>query len=119
MFLKRIFLFLFLLFITKQVFADEDLKIKIFKNVRCLVCQGQSIYESNSDFAIDLKNIISKKLSSGESEIQIYQFLISRYGEWIIFTPMWSWHTLILWIFPIFILICGGILVFRFNKVNK
>ena len=59
----------------------------ISKNVRCLICQGQTIDDSNSDFAINLKNLIKQKLKEGLEEEQIYEFLISKYGDWIILKP--------------------------------
>ncbi|NCU71123.1 MAG: cytochrome c-type biogenesis protein CcmH, partial [Candidatus Fonsibacter lacus] len=81
---RYIFIFIFFILSSNVFSANEELKNKIYKNIRCIVCQGQSIYESNSDFAIDLKKLISKKLDNGENEKQIYEFLISRYGDWIV-----------------------------------
>jgi cytochrome c-type biogenesis protein CcmH len=110
---------LFFLLTTHSILANEDLKNKIYKNVRCIVCQGQSIYESNSDFAVDLKKLISKKIDSGESEKQIYDFLISRYGEWIVFLPRLNFNSLILWLLPLLVFVVGGFLIFRLNRVKK
>ena len=71
--MKKFILTIIFFILSSNVFsANEELKNKIYKNIRCIVCQGQSIYESNSDFAIDLKKLISKKLDNGENEKQIY-----------------------------------------------
>jgi cytochrome c-type biogenesis protein CcmH len=117
---KRYFLIIiFFLFSTNLLLANEELKIKIYKNVRCIVCQGQSIYESNSDFALDLKKLISKKVDNGENEKQIYNFLINRYGEWIVFTPSLNLSSLILWALPLLVFLVGGFLIFRLNNRKK
>ena len=70
---------------SKEDHLDE-LK-KISKNIRCLICQGQSIDDSNSDFAINIKYVILKKLNEGSSEDEIYDFLKSKYGDWIVYKP--------------------------------
>ncbi len=115
------FFFVIILFILSLniVHANEDLKNKIYKNIRCIVCQGQSIHESNSDFAIDLKKLISKKLENGENEKQIYEFLISRYGDWIVYNPGLNINSLALWLLPLIIFITGGFLIFRLNSKKK
>lgn len=115
------FFFVIILFILSLniLHANEDLKNKIYKNIRCIVCQGQSIYESNSDFAIDLKKLISKKLENGENEKQIYEFLISRYGEWIVYNPRFNFNSLSLWLLPFIIFMIGGFLIFRLNNNKK
>ncbi len=116
---KIIFIIIYLILSKHAISASEELKNKIYKNVRCIVCQGQSIYDSDTDFAIDLKKLISKKLENGENEKQIYDFLISRYGEWIVFNPILSFHSLALWLVPFIILAIGGFLIFRFNYKKK
>ena len=116
---KIIFVIIFFIFSSNAFSANEDLKNKIYKNIRCIVCQGQSIYESNSDFAIDLKKLISKKLANGESEKQIYDFLISRYGEWIVYNPGLNLNSLALWLLPLIIFMMGGFLILRLNKDKK
>ena len=93
--MKKFILTIIFFILSSNVFsANEELKNKIYKNIRCIVCQGQSIYESNSDFAIDLKKLISKKLDNGENEKQIYDFLISRYGDWIVYNPGLNFNSL-------------------------
>tara|TARA_B110000003_G_C16479837_1_gene469119 strand:+ start:262 stop:645 length:384 start_codon:yes stop_codon:yes gene_type:complete len=95
----------------------EKLKI-ISKNIRCLVCQGQSIDESNSDFAINIKKIILSKLNDDLTEDEIYTFLKSKYGEWIIYKPEFNIYNFFLWFTPYFVLFLGGIYIF-FKIIKK
>ena len=92
---------------------------KISKNIRCLVCQGQSVYDSQSDFAISIKLLISKKISEGYNEKAIYEYLISRYGDWIVYEPKFNKNTFFLWLLPIFVFLIGGWLVFSKTKFFK
>ena len=87
---------------------------EISNNVRCLVCRNQSIYDSNSDFANDMKKIIIIHLKDNKSDEFIYKFLKSKYGEYILFKPPFQINTLILWILP-FILIISGLIFFTFK----
>ena len=87
---------------------------EISNNVRCLVCRNQSIYDSNSDFANDIKKIIRIHLKDNKSDQFIYKFLKSRYGEYILFKPPFQTNTLILWVLP-FILIISGLIFFTFK----
>ena len=87
---------------------------EISNNVRCLVCRNQSIYDSNSDFANDMKKIIIVHLKDNKSDEFIYKFLKSKYGEYILFKPPFQINTLILWILP-FILIISGLIFFTFK----
>ena len=87
---------------------------EISNNVRCLVCRNQSIYDSNSDFANDMKKIIIIHLKDNKSDEFIYKLLKSKYGEYILFKPPFQINTLILWILP-FILIISGLIFFTFK----
>ena len=87
---------------------------EISNNVRCLVCRNQSIYDSNSDFANDMKKIIIMHFNDNKSDEFIYKFLKSKYGEYILFKPPFQINTLILWILP-FILIISGLIFFTFK----
>ena len=104
---------------SKEDHLDE-LK-KISKNIRCLICQGQSIDDSNSDFAINIKYVILKKLDEGSSEDEIYDFLKSKYGDWIVYKPEFKLYNLLLWLIPYFIFFIGGILIYQkiFKKNEK
>jgi len=91
---------------------------KISKNLRCLICQGQSVYDSQSDFAISMKLLIKKKIEEGNSEKQIYEYLKNQYGEWISYDTEINKKTYLLWLFPLFLFIFGGILIFRKVFIN-
>ena len=98
---------------------NEELKNKISKNIRCLICQGQSVYDSQSDFAESVKLIIENKLNEGLSENEIYDFLINKYGEWISYDPKFNKKTFILWILPILLFLIGGAIIVRKFIVQK
>ena len=93
--------------------TDVELSAKISKNIRCLVCQGQSIYDSNSDFANSMKMVIDKKLKEGFTENEIYKYLKNQYGQWIIYDPEFNNNTYILWILPLLIFLTGGVIILR------
>ena len=111
---------LFLLFFSK-IFALEmnEKEINILKNLRCLVCQGQSIADSNSDFAQTVKIVIRDQLKQNKNEQEIYDFLISKYGQWIAYKPEFNFMNSILWVFPYFILIIGVFLIYSVLKKQK
>ena len=89
----------------------------IFKNLRCLICQGQSVGDSNSEFAQTIKLVVNDLIKDGKSEDEIYNFLIEKYGEWIVYKPPFNGLNSILWIFPYLAFIIGG--VFIFLLLNK
>ena len=94
--------------------ADEiKLQNKITKNLRCLICQGQSVYDSDSEFAISLKILVEKKLNDGFSEKQIYEFLKNKYGEWILYNPQFNKNTYFLWLLPILMFLFGGTILLK------
>jgi len=101
--------------IANNISSEVD---KISKNLRCLICQGQSVYDSQSDFALSMKILISKKIKEGKSEKQIYEYLKNQYGEWIIYDPEFNRKNLILWIFPLILFIFGGLLIYRKVFIN-
>ena len=92
---------------------------EISQNVRCLVCQNQSIDESNSELAKDLKILIKEKLILGNSDKEIYGFLKERYGDYILLKPPLNVNTVILWFLPFIVLMFGSILIFKIIKSNK
>ena len=91
---------------------------EISQNVRCLVCQNQSIDESNSELAKDLKILIKEKLILGDSDEEIYGFLKERYGDYILLKPPLNLNTVILWFLPFIVLMFGSILIFKIIKSN-
>ena len=92
---------------------NDDLKNKISKNIRCLICQGQSVYDSQSDFALSMKILIQKKINEGKNENEIYDFLKNKYGDWIVYDPEISKNTILLWAIPLILFVFGGILIIR------
>ena len=97
----------------------DDLVNKISKNIRCLICQGQSIYDSQSDFSTSMRLVIKKKLEDGLTEEEIYNFLKDKYGQWISYEPEFNKKTFILWIMPILLFIIGGAILFNRLFVKK
>ena len=113
---KNLFFILFLLSIFNYSYGSEQnsvLENKIAKNLRCLVCQGQSIYDSQSEFALSVKLIIKRKINQGNSEKEIYEYFKSQYGEWILYEPEINKKTIFLWVFPLILFAFGGYLIFR------
>ena len=117
----QIFLIVSIILNFNFIKADEiKTKNKIAKNLRCLICQGQSVYDSDSEFAISLKLVIKNKIQEGMSEEQIYSFLKIKYGEWILYDPVFNRNTYFLWLLPLLIFLAGGAIIIRnfYNKNN-
>ena len=91
----------------------KNLGTEITKNLRCLICQGQSVYDSDSEFANSLKILVEKKLNEGLDEKQIYDYLKDKYGDWILYDPGFSKNTYFLWLLPILMFIFGGAIILR------
>ena len=90
---KLTVIILFLFGINSSNASDEKLQIKITKNLRCLICQGQSVYDSDSEFANSLKLVVEYKLNEGMKEEDIYIFLKEKYGDWILYDPEFNKNT--------------------------
>ena len=88
----------------------------ISKNIRCMVCQNQSIDESNAPLAEDLRILIRTKIKEGSTDKEIYNFLTDRYGEFILLKPPFNSKTLMLWLLPFIFLILGIYIIFYHNK---
>ena len=101
-------LYFLFFFICNSVLADENLNNKIKKltlELRCMTCQNQSVYDSDSEFANDIKIIVKEKLNEGLNEKEIKMFLTDRYGEYILFKPYFNLKNMLLWISPFLILL--------------
>jgi cytochrome c-type biogenesis protein CcmH len=110
----KLVLIIFLILPINDLKADNEvLKNKITKNLRCLICQGQSVYDSDSEFANSLKIVVDNKISEGLSEKQIYSYFQSKYGEWILYDPIFNKNTYILWLLPLLIFLVGGAIIFK------
>ena len=112
--LFTIFLF-FILFLPLSILNAQgnDKRNEITKNLRCLICQGQSVYDSQSDFALSMKILIQNKIDEGKNDKRIYDFLKNKYGEWIVYDPEINKNTLLLWVLPLILFVFGGILILR------
>ena len=95
----------------KSAEANDVLKNKILKNIRCLICQGQSVYDSESEFASSIKLIVDRKINEGLKEKQIYQFLREKYGDWVVFDPQLNKNTYVLWLLPLLLFLLGGVIM--------
>tara|TARA_B100000686_G_scaffold331745_1_gene395636 strand:+ start:89 stop:448 length:360 start_codon:yes stop_codon:yes gene_type:complete len=110
----KFFMIILILSFTMSSYADNKTNVdKISKNLRCLICQGQSIYDSQSDFAISMKTLIQKKINEGKKEKEIYKFLKNKYGEWIVYDPEINKNTFLLWVLPLILFVFGGLLIIR------
>ena len=96
---------------------EQELRArKISKNIRCLVCQNQSIDESNAPLAKDLRILIRNQIKEGNNDKAIYKFLTKRYGDFILLKPAINFNTLILWFLPLILFLLGIYIVFKHNK---
>ena len=113
--LKILKLLLLLYFSFNFSYANEiNTKVdQITKNLRCLICQGQSVYDSQSDFAISMKLVVKNKIDEGKEEEEIYDYLKNKYGEWIVYEPELNQNTFLLWSIPLILFAFGGLLIIR------
>ncbi len=117
----KIFLIIFFINFNLNLGSIEPIdESKIHKNLRCLVCQGQSIADSNSEFALTLKMVVKDLIKNGKSEDEIYDFLSEKYGDWILYNPKLNVGNLLLWSLPYLALVLGGaIIVSLVRKQSK
>ena len=110
----KILLIIQVLFNVSILKADQkDFQNEITKNLRCLICQGQSVYDSDSEFANSLKILVEKKLNEGLDEKQIYVYLKDKYGDWILYDPGFTKNTYFLWLLPILMFVFGGAIILK------
>ena len=105
--------------VAKASTLFEEQTINITKNLRCLICQGQTIHESNSDFAESMKKYIKGELESGKTNDEVFSSLIEKYGQWIVYDPGISRNTLLLWSLPLLLFLIGGVIIAKkiFRKI--
>mgnify|MGYP006076172483 FL=1 len=118
----KIFIILFLFMNFSQLHSNETnniLKNKILKNIRCLICQGQSVYDSESEFASSIKLIVDRKINEGLKEEHVYEFLREKYGDWIVYDPQLNKKTYILWLLPLLLFLFGGAIIYKKVIINK
>ena len=106
-----------------EVLADPKLEQRartLSRELRCMVCQNQSIDESDAPLARDLRIIVRERLKAGESDAGVLDFLVKRYGEFVLLNPRWSWHTAALWLAPLTLLVAGALgVVAGFRRRRK
>ena len=111
-----ILIFLFSTIALSDAVIDDKVK-KITSNLRCMTCQNQTIYDSDADFSKNIRQIVRQKLIDNQSEKEIINFLVARYGEYIVFTPQLNWRNIFLWIFPFLIFALSFVFfIFRLKK---
>lgn len=92
--------------------ALEERARNLSATLRCLVCQNQSIDDSDASLAKDLRVLLRKRLVSGDSDTQVMDYIVSRYGEFVLLKPRFGLHTLILWSLPVVLILLGFLLAF-------
>ena len=115
-------LLMIILLLNFSLVNGEEKKVDqntIHKNLRCLVCQGQSIADSNSDFAQTIKLVVKDLIKDGKTEREIYDFMVDKYGEWIVFKPQVNKQNFILWFLPYLALVIGGVIIFFLFKRRR
>ncbi len=121
--MMRIKIIIFFTILNLSIVNAETFSVdsnKIFKNLRCLICQGQSIADSNSEFAQTMKLVVRDQIKEGKSEKEIYDFLIEKYGEWVVYKPPFNRVNFVLWLFPYLVFVTGGVIIFLlFKKENN
>lgn len=104
-----------------EILKDPKLEARaraISAELRCVVCQNQSIDDSNAGLARDLRLLVRERLQKGDSDSQVMDYLVQRYGEFVLLKPTFSLHNLLLWLTPLVGLIGGGILALRYMRDN-
>jgi cytochrome c-type biogenesis protein CcmH len=94
-----------------EMLADPALEARaraISAGLRCLVCQNESIDDSDADLAHEIRVLVRDRLNAGDTDQQVVQYLVDRYGEFVLLKPVFAWHTLVLWIAAPTILVVGG-----------
>jgi cytochrome c-type biogenesis protein CcmH len=92
--------------------AQEHRAREISAQLRCMVCQNQSIDDSNADLARDLRLLVRDRIKDGDSDGQVIDYVVSRYGEFVLLKPRFSAKTMVLWAMPVVLLLIGGVSLF-------
>jgi cytochrome c-type biogenesis protein CcmH len=107
-------LFLVALFSTTVFSQDVDRRVQSLANeLRCLVCQNQTLADSNAPLAVDLRNQIREQLQAGKSEQDVRDFMVARYGDFVLYKPPLKATTMLLWAGPFLLLLFGAAILFR------
>ena len=120
--LQFFFKIFFVLFFSFSSYANESIDNKVKKltlELRCMTCQNQSVYDSDSDYSGDIKIFVKEKFEEGLSEKEIKKILTERYGEYILFKPYFNSKNLFLWLFPFILVILSMIVLLKNSKKTK
>jgi cytochrome c-type biogenesis protein CcmH len=96
--------------------AQESRARDLSRELRCMVCQNQSIDDSEAPLARDLRLLVRERIAAGDSDAQVIDFLVARYGEFVLLKPRVKPHTLLLWLLPPFALVGGGLALWAHNR---
>jgi cytochrome c-type biogenesis protein CcmH len=102
-----------------EVMADRAKEARardLSRELRCMVCQNQSIDDSDAPLARDLRLLVRERIASGDSDSQVIDFLVARYGEFVLLKPRFTLHTLLLWLLPPLALIGGGLTLWFYSR---
>ena len=98
--------------------AEEARAQNVMKQLRCLVCQNQSIVDSDATLAKDLRIIVRERITAGDTDEEVLVFMTDRYGDWVLLKPPFDGTTILLWLSPLLLLIIGFIVIFK-NKPGR
>ena len=105
-----------------EILSDQALELRartLSRELRCMVCQNQSIDDSDAPLARDLRVLVRERLQAGDSDRQVIDFLVSRYGEFVLLKPRFSLHTALLWLGPLAVLLIGAFGIFMFARRHR
>ena len=120
--LQFFFKIFFVLFFSFSSYANESIDNKVKKltlELRCMTCQNQSVYDSDSDYSGDIKIFVKEKFEEGLNEKEIKKILTERYGEYILFKPYFNTKNLFLWLFPFILVILSMIILLKNSKKSR
>ena len=120
--LKFFFKIFFVLFFSFSSYANEIIDNKVKKltlELRCMTCQNQSVYDSDSDYSKDIKIFVKEKFEEGLNEKEIKKILTKRYGEYILFKPYFNTKNLFLWLFPFILVFLSMISLLKNSKKTR
>ena len=120
--LQFFFKIFYIIFFSFSLYANESIDNKVKKltlELRCMTCQNQSVYDSDSDYSGDIKIFVKEKFEEGLSEKEIKKILTERYGEYILFKPYFNTKNLFLWLFPFILVILSMIILLKNSTKTK
>ena len=120
--MQYFFKIFFILFFSFSLYSNEGIDNKVKKltlELRCMTCQNQSVYDSDSDYSKDIKIFVKEKFEEGLNEKEIKKILSERYGEYILFKPYFNSKNLFLWLFPFILVILSMIILLKNSKKTK